>query len=217
MSSTYAYVRLSPKYQDFEAHVAEIKAAYPSAQLFQETGVKGYVPVEERPVYQIMYEQMQEGDTLVVWWIGALGRDFERCRDAINGILNKGVCIQTINQNLLFRPNCEMTGMMMKLLTGYAEADSRHRLAAAKFGREALRDDPDEWKQKFRGRRANKELHRLIASLLLEGKTLQEAAEGAQTSVSTVKRVKAKLSEMGEAGELRRRHKHHQADGDENK
>ncbi|EAS43028.1 recombinase family protein [Photobacterium profundum] len=209
MSNVVAYVRLSPKYKDFEAHVSEIKDAYPNVKLFTETGIKGYVPAEERPVFQSLDEQLQAGDTLVVWWISALGRDFECCNNTMRTLLAKGVHIQTINQSLSFTPDCVMTDVLMKLVQGYAEAESRYRRAAAEFGRKALRDDPEEWKAKFRGRRADKTRHQKIAALLLEGKTLQVVADEAQTSISTVKRVKAKLSEAGEVGDLRRRYKHH--------
>ena len=67
------------------------------------------------------------------------------------------------------------------------------------------RSVPQMWKQKFRGRPADKAKHQHLATLLLEGNTLQSVAEQCDVSLSTVKRVKAKLNQFDEEGSLRRR------------
>ncbi|PSU29047.1 hypothetical protein C9I99_25295 [Photobacterium lutimaris] len=70
-----------------------------------------------------------------------------------------------------------------------------------------MKQDPERWQQKFRGRPADREKHQQIAALLLEGDKLQQVADRYEVSLSTVKRVKGKLSQFDDEGTLRTRHK----------
>lgn len=82
---------------------------------------------------------------------------------------------------------------MLRLMKGYEEIETYQRLMAAELGRRKLKGNQEEWQAKFKGRRANHQLHQRIADLLTSDKTLQAIADETGASISTVKRVKAKF------------------------
>ncbi|MBD1572961.1 recombinase family protein [Vibrio sp. S17_S38] len=223
-NNTYGYIRISPKMKDVDSRIEQMQQYQSDLTLFKETGVRGNVVLLERPQYQLLAEKMIAGDTLVVWWLTEFSRQFDDCYKAIEGLLDKGIQIKTINQQLSLTPNSDSTQAVLQVLKGYADAETQHRLIAAEFGRRGLRIDKALWKEKFRGRRADKDQHQKIVTLLLEGKTLQAVADETGSSISTVKRVKAKYRDGDELGQMRgkecshkdhhgRRH-HRQHEGD---
>ncbi|ELB2964395.1 recombinase family protein [Vibrio parahaemolyticus] len=204
--TTYIYTRYSPKNKAHSEHLAALREAAPDALHFEDK-IRGCVPPSEREAFQKLSNTIQSGDTIVMWWLTAFGRDFSQALNAIRALLEKGVTLKTVCEPLTFEPDSEQTKTLLALLSGYGKVQIQHRLFAAEQGRQAIKDQPDLWKQKFRGRPADREKHRLIAALLLEGNTLLSVAEQCDVSLSTVKRVKAKLSEFDEDGALRTRKK----------
>ncbi|MEI8593553.1 recombinase family protein [Photobacterium sp. Hal280] len=197
MSALYGYIRLSPKMSDPEALIRQITGYDPELRLFRETGIRGNVPAEERPQYRALFDALKPGDQLIVRWLTDLGFHFDACHQTLQQLLDKGVIVHTVNQPLTFKPDCPVTDALLLMLKGYANSHTQHRLWAAEAGRDSLRQDQAAWKEKFRGRRANHEVHRQIAMLLRAGKTLQTVADETGVSLSTVKRVKAKMQHHG--------------------
>lgn len=210
----YTYSRFSPRNPDFQPHMAALKSAFPDA-IHIEDYARGRTPAMERPDFIGLVDTLQSGDTLAVHWLSSISRDFQQCQQAVQLLLDKNVTIQTTHPAMTITAGSETATAICLLLEGYGQADTRHRLRAAEMGRRALREDHDAWKEKFRGRPANKEKHMKIAGLLMEGKTLEEVAQVCDCSLSTVKRVKSKISGQDDEGVLRRRghgrHGHHHA------
>ncbi|MGO2508169.1 MAG: recombinase family protein [Vibrio hibernica] len=202
-NNTYGYIRISPKMKDVDSRIEQMQQDQSDLTLFKETGVRGNVALLDRPQYQLLVERLATGDTLVVWWLTEFGRQFDDCYKTIEGLLDKGIQITTINQQLSLTPNSDSTQAVLQVLKGYAEAETQHRLIAAEFGRRGLKADKALWKEKFQGRRADKEQHQKIVTLLLEGRTLQSVADETGSSISTVKRVKAKYRDGDELGQMR--------------
>ncbi|GAB6260960.1 recombinase family protein [Photobacterium sp. R1] len=200
MPTTYGYIRLSPKMTDPDAFIRQMTDASPDLRLFQETGMRGNVPAEDRPQYRALFDRLRPGDELVVRWVTDLGFHFDACRLTISNLLAKGVIIHTLNEPLTFQPDCPITDALLRMLKGYASSQTQQRLWAAEASRGILRQDPSAWKEKFRGRRANQAQHQQIAKLLQAGKTLQSVADEVGVSISTVKRVKAKMQQPDQAG-----------------
>ncbi|MFZ8769839.1 recombinase family protein [Vibrio harveyi] len=202
--ATFLYTRHSPKNRAYPEQLNALKAFVPEA-IHLEDKVRGCTPPAERQAFQQLLTTVQTGDTVVLWWLTAFGRDFSQALSTIQTLLNKGVTLKTVCEPLTFEPSSVQTQTLISLLSGYGQVQTQHRLFAAEQGRKALKDNPQMWKQKFRGRPADKAKHQHIATLLLEGNTLQSVAEQCDVSLSTVKRVKAKLNQFDEEGSLRRR------------
>ena len=206
--TTYLYTKFSPKNEHFEAQLEELNQQHPQATLFKDV-VKGRIPAMERPEFATLFAKLVEQDTLVVYWLTAFSKEMSQCQEVMQALLAKKVTIQTIKPALTIAPESEASKIVLNMLEGFAGAETRHRLRAAHQGREALRGDKAAWKEKFRGRPADREKHQQIATGLLEGKTLEEVAQECDCSLSTVKRVKAKIAEHDEMGGLRHRGRGH--------
>ncbi|EKO3842482.1 recombinase family protein [Vibrio harveyi] len=202
--ATFLYTRHSPKNRAYPEQLNALKAFDPEA-IHLEDKVRGCTPPAKRHAFQQLINTVQSGDTVVLWWLTAFGRDFNQALNTIQALLDQGVTLKTVCEPLTFEPGSVQTQTLISLLSGYGQVQTQHRLFAAEQGRKALKDNPQMWKQKFRGRPADKAKHQHIATLLLEGNTLQSVAEQCDVSLSTVKRVKAKLNQFDEEGSLRRR------------
>lgn len=185
------YLRVSPKVEDIDNRI-DVMTSETQAALYIERGIRGNVPLDERPEFQKAHAQLKAGDTLLIWWMTDFGLGFKLAYEVITELLSKGICVRTYHQNLIFKPNDQQTEAMLRLIKGYEEIETYQRLMAAELGRRKLKGNPSEWQAKFKGRRANHELHQRIADLLSSDKTLQAIADETGASISTVKRVKAK-------------------------
>ncbi|EOX4827045.1 recombinase family protein [Vibrio alginolyticus] len=211
--TTYLYTRYSPKNRAYQEHLNTLKAFAPEAQHFEDK-VRGCMPPTEREAFLHLLDSVRAGDTIVLWWLTAFGRDFSQALNTIKMLLDKGVTLKTVCESITFEPGSVQTQTLLTVLSGYGKVQTEHRLFAAEQGRQAIKEQPELWKQKFRGRPANKTKHQQIATLLLEGYTLQNVAEQCEVSLSTVKRVKAKLNEVDDEGGLRSRRQKSCLNGD---
>jgi DNA invertase Pin-like site-specific DNA recombinase len=211
--ATYIYSRYSPRNLAYSENLKILKELDPEAKHFEDQ-LRGCVPPAERLAFQQLVNIIQPGDTVIVWWLTAFGRDFNQSLNTINQLLDKKVTLKTVCEPMRFEPDSSETQTLLTLLAGYGKVQTQHRLFAAEQGRQAIKDQPEVWKQKFRGRPADKAKHQQIAILLLEGNTLQYVAEQCEVSLSTVKRIKAKLNDFDDEGGLRTRGKAGLSDGE---
>lgn len=203
---TYLYTRYSPKNKSYQGQVAAMRLLAPAAEHFQDK-VRGDIPPMERAAFKQLLSSVKSKDTVIIWWLTDFGHDFNQTLHTINHFLDKGVRLQTACELLVFEADSTQSHGLLALISGYGKVQTQHRLLAAEQGRNALKHDSGQWKQRFSGRPANKEKHQQIATLLLEGETLLSVAEQCGVSMSTVKRVKAKLGTFDDEGSLRRRGK----------
>ncbi|USD34757.1 MULTISPECIES: recombinase family protein [Vibrio] len=211
--TVYLYSRFSPKNQAYSQHLEQMQAAAPEAIHFQDK-VYGYIPPMERPEFVKLFNVLKANDTVVVWWLSVFGHDFSQALHVVERLYKKGVNVQTVCEPLRLEPNTIQGQTLLSLLSGYGQVQTQHRLFAAEMGRKQLKENPELWKQKFRGRPADKQKHRQIAELLMQGETLQNVTEQCGVSLSTVKRVKAKLQSHDDEGCLKRRVKGQPACGE---
>lgn len=213
MTTTYGYIRISPKIHDIDSRIEAFSQHSEDVTLFSETKIRGNVPLLERPAFSELSEKLEKGDELIVWWIDELGQEFANCVSNVKMLIDKGITIKTIVQDLEFKLDDQITDALVKMMQGFADSERHRRLFAAELGRRSLRKDSESWKAKFRGRQKNEGMHREIAQALFEGKTLQAVADETGASMSTVKRVKAKIKENDEMGHLRGRGRGHGGKG----
>ncbi|WP_010439629.1 recombinase family protein [Vibrio cyclitrophicus] len=200
-----AYLRVSTKDQQIASQEYDIKKQFPNAQIMaEEHGTSGTVPAAERAVLSRLIDPilgLRKGDTLIVWWVDRIGRDYEDAERVMRALLNRGVTIKTLNQSRTFAYAGDtmtdmVTNVQITMITAMAAAERETRLASAEAGRRALRGS-GKWDEAFQGRRPNsgkmKGKYEEILTLLAAGHSIRTTANLANVSVSTVQRVK-KLS-----------------------
>ena len=203
--ASYIYSRYSPKNTNHQQQLDALLAAEPNGEQIQDS-VRGDVKPMARDNFQHMFNKLADGDVVWVWWLTAFGHDFNIVQATVSALLEKGVTLKTLLEPLVFVPHSESSQVLLSLLSGYGNVQTRKRLLAAEHSRKAMKQDPELWQQKFRGRPADRQKHREIAAMLLEGHKLQHVADTCDVSISTVKRVKSKLSQFDDEGALRTRH-----------
>ncbi|MFL7019416.1 recombinase family protein [Vibrio cyclitrophicus] len=197
-----AYLRVSTKDQHIASQEYDIRKQYPTADIMpEEHGTSGSVPANERPVLSKLIDPilgLRKGDTLIVWWVDRIGRDYEDAERVIRDLLSRGVIIKTLNQSRTFQYTGDtmvdmITNVQITMITAMAAAERETRLASAEAGRRALRASGG-WSEAFKGRRPNSGLmkgkHEEILALLNNGHSIRGTASLAGVSTSTVQRVK---------------------------
>ncbi len=151
--TTYLYTRYSPKNRAYQEHLNTLKAFAPEAQHFEDK-VRGCMPPTEREAFLRLLDSVRAGgDTIVLWWLTAFGRDFSQALNTIKMLLDKGgVTLKTVCESITFEPGSVQTQTLLTVLSGYGKVQTEHRLFAAEQGRQAIKEQPELWKQKFRGR-----------------------------------------------------------------
>lgn len=197
-----AYLRVSTKDQHIASQEADIKKQFPNAEIMPEThGTSGTVPAGKRKVLSRLIDPilgLRKGDSLIVWWVDRIGRDYEDAEKVVRDLLARGVIIKTLNQSRTFEYTGDtmtdmITNVQITMITAMAAAERETRLASAEAGRRALRESGG-WDDAFKGRRANtgkmKGKHEEILALLAAGHSMRETASKVDVSLSTVQRVK---------------------------
>ncbi len=131
MTKHYGYIRISPKITDIDSRIQAFSTYNAGIELFTETGVRGGVPLTERPVFTELDKKLSQGDELIVWWIDELGKEFATCINNIKTLINRGVTIKTIVQDLEFKLDDQITNALVKMMHGFAESEKHRRLFAA--------------------------------------------------------------------------------------
>lgn len=212
-SLTLGYARTSTKHQSTASQLNELTEWSKSNgveldRVFVDAGISGSVPCLERDQFNRMASTLRKGDTLIVWWVDRLGRDYFDAKTTIETLLKRGVVVRTINQNMVFTYNGSTqdrmtTDIMITLLVGLAAAEKENRRASQDAGRAALKVEGavskktgKNWEQSFKGRKADTQRNEQIATLLIEGKlSIRKIADQVGCNPSTVQRIKKQLEE----------------------
>ena len=190
----FAYVRVSTKAQTIDSQVSDIQKSYPGIEISTDV-CSGTVPAIEREQLSRLLDKLRKDDVLIVWWIDRLGRDYRDSEKTIRDLLNRGVTIKTINQNMTFAYTGNdmqdmTTNIQLTMITAMAAAERKNRLASAEAGRQAIKQDPKLWAEKFSGRKRNDERTSKIIELLEQGLSVRKVAEAIGCNPSTVQRAK---------------------------
>ena len=87
------YARVSTKDQNLDLQVDALKSVG-SVKIYKEI-ISGARP--ERPVLDELLRNIRSGDVLVIWKLDRLGRSLKHLVDLVNGLINEGVDLQSIN------------------------------------------------------------------------------------------------------------------------
>ena len=121
----YGYARVSTKGQakegnGLESQKKEILKKYENAKIYEEsyTGTK-----TDRPVFNKVLEQLQEGDTLVVAKLDRLARNTIEGIRIVEDLFAKGVAVHVLNVGLL--ENTTMGKFFLTTMLAVAEMESK--------------------------------------------------------------------------------------------
>lgn len=185
------YCRVSTKGQldgnGLEVQEKEILDKYSNAEIVKEafTGAK-----TDRPIFNKLIEELQEGDTLVVTKLDRLARNTVEGIQIIEGLFNKGVSVHVLNVGLL--ENTTMGKFFLTTLLAVAEMERNMIIERTQAGKEIAKQDPN-----FReGRPKTYGVKQIDHALkLLESKTYKQVEELTGISKSTLIRARRKLNE----------------------
>ncbi|MDU5543954.1 MAG: recombinase family protein [Clostridium perfringens] len=132
----YGYTRVSTKGQakegnGLEAQKKEILKKYENAKIFEEsyTGTK-----VERPIFNKVLEQLQEGDTLVVSKLDRLARNTVEGIKIVEDLFKKGVAVHVLNVGLL--ENTTMGKFFLTTMLAVAEMERNTIIERTQAGKE---------------------------------------------------------------------------------
>lgn len=194
------YLRVSTKEQELERQERIIeeakKTGYYIANVYRE---KASGARADRPELQRMISELQDGDVVIAEKIDRISRlPLEEAMILVNTIKSKGAKLSIPGIFDLSDISAEATGVASIVLDAMQEL-------LLKISLQVARDDYEERRQrqkegisiakannKFKGRKANKQLHRMIVEFRSSGKSINKTAELLNCSVATVKNVWAK-------------------------
>ncbi|MFQ1000010.1 recombinase family protein [Gilliamella sp. BG6] len=194
------YLRVSTKEQELERQERIIddtkKQGYYIANVYRE---KASGAITNRPELQRMIAELQNGDVVIAEKIDRLTRlPLNEAINLINSIKSKGakLCIPDILD--LSELSSEASGVTKIVIDSMQDLLLKISLQVARDDYETRRQRQKEGvaiakaKGKFKGRKANLQLHRLIIECRSEGKSINKTAELLNCSPSTVKNVWSK-------------------------
>ncbi|MDU1258335.1 MAG: recombinase family protein [Clostridium perfringens] len=195
----YGYARVSTKGQakegnGLESQKKEILKKYENAKIYEEsyTGTK-----TDRPVFNKVLEQLQEGDTLVVAKLDRLARNTIEGIRIVEDLFAKGVAVHVLNVGLL--ENTTMGKFFLTTMLAVAEMERNTIIERTQAGKEIAKS-----KEGFKEGRpkaySKDQLDNALSMLSINGgdKSYKEVERLIGISKSTLIREMRKRKEMEE-------------------
>jgi DNA invertase Pin-like site-specific DNA recombinase len=175
------YARVSTADQNLDLQLQALKKAG-CQKIFREK-VSG--ATRQRPEFQLMLDQLRDGDVIVVWKLDRLARSTRDLLETMQTIRESGAKFQSISE-----PWADTTShagkMIMTVFAGIAEFERdliRERTGA---GREAAKKRGVQF---GRPRKLNSEQVQLVRRLLDEGKSVRDLAKTFDVHIATIYRL----------------------------
>lgn len=189
MGKIYGYARVSTKMQakdgnSLKAQEDEILSKYETATIYKEsfTGTK-----TDRPVFNEVIKQLNNGDTLVVTKLDRLARNTVEGIKIVEELFSKGVSVHVLNVGLL--ENTSMGKFFLTTLLAVAEMERNTILERTQAGKEIAKLNPN-FKEGRPKKFTNKQLDHAMDMLKNMSYTEVESITG--ISKSTLQREKKK-------------------------
>ncbi|OCG69497.1 resolvase [Gilliamella sp. Occ3-1] len=197
MKTARIYLRVSTREQELERQERIIddakKAGYYIANVYKE---KASGARFDRPELQRMISELQDGDVIIAEKIDRLTRlPLDEAINLIDSIKSKGarLCVPDILD--LSEISSDATGVTKIVIDSMQDLLLKIALQVARDDYEIRRQRQREGvaiakaKGKYKGRQANKQLHKLIIECRSSGKSINKTAELLNCSPATVKNV----------------------------
>jgi len=183
----YGYARVSTAAQGRDGNSLEDQVAalqkYGCQKIIEEafTG-----KTMERPKFQLLLEQLQEGDTLVVCKLDRFARTAIEGVQTVRELFERGVRVHILNMGLI--ENTLTGNLILTVMLAFAEYERGMIVERTQTGKAVARQDPS-----FRDGRPKKyttQQIRLALELLDQGRTYRQITELTGISKSTLIRAK---------------------------
>lgn len=194
------YLRVSTKEQELERQERIIddtkKQGYYIANVYRE---KASGAIANRPELQRMISDLQDGDVIIAEKIDRISRlPLDEALTLINSIKEKGAKLSIPDIFDLSELSSEASGVTKIVIDSMQDLLLKISLQIARDDYEIRRQRQKDGiaiaktKGKFKGRKANLQLHRLIIEWRSQGKSINKTAELLNCSPATVKNVWSK-------------------------
>ncbi|WP_221388651.1 recombinase family protein [Clostridium perfringens] len=186
----YGYTRVSTKGQakdgnGLESQKKEILKKYENAKIYEEsyTGTK-----TDRPVFNKVLKQLQEGDTLVVAKLDRLARNTIEGIKIVENLFTKGVAVHVLNVGLL--ENTTMGKFFLTTMLAVAEMERNTILERTQAGKEIAKSK-EGFKEGRPKKYTPKQIDHALSMLSVNGgdKSYKEVEEITNISKSTLIRA----------------------------
>ncbi|EOU1701661.1 recombinase family protein [Clostridium perfringens] len=186
----YGYTRVSTKGQakdgnGLESQKKEILKKYENAKIYEEsyTGTK-----TDRPVFNKVLKQLQEGDTLVVAKLDRLARNTIEGVKIVENLFAKGVAVHVLNVGLL--ENTTMGKFFLTTMLAVAEMERNTILERTQAGKEIAKSK-EGFKEGRPKKYTPKQIDHALSMLSVNGgdKSYKEVEEITNISKSTLIRA----------------------------
>ena len=180
----YGYARVSTVGQDLEAQIQMLRAEG-CEKIYSEkfTGTK-----KDRPKFQKLLSELNEGDTLVVTKLDRFARSAVDAIEIIRGLFDGGIKVHVLNMGLV--ENTPTGRLILTIMSGFAEFERDMIVERTKEGKEIAKQRDD-----FREGRPKKYTNKQIehALKLLQTHSYKQVEEMTGISKSTLIRAKRSL------------------------
>ena len=152
---------------------------------------------QKRKGFQDMSKVLREDDTVNVYELSRLGRNAIQLSSLLDEWSKRGIGLHVLKQpEFSFKAGSKLTTMqslMLSIMAHVAQMETELRKERQLSGIVAARESG-----KYKGKKANEELHAKIKECLLDGLSLNKTAEIAGCSKPTVIKIKKELKAAGE-------------------
>lgn len=153
MSNNYGYTRISTRHQESNTSLQEqkkelLKHNIPAKNIYSEiyTGTS----MDDRKVFQFLLDKMQPGDTLWATKVDRLSRNLFDYITLLKNLKDRNIKVKTLDLPLSTDENTYDLFQAMLIL--FADWEHKRRKSRQDAGMEALRESPELWKEKFKGK-----------------------------------------------------------------
>ncbi|WP_240910763.1 recombinase family protein [Thermococcus sp. MAR1] len=206
--AVFAYLRVSTSEQDINSQrqsilkkIRELGVNHEEVIWFKEEAMSGSVPALKRPIFSKLFEELEEGDILIVAELSRLGRSLNDVITLLNTLINeKRVRIVSVKENLDSAGDTMYFKIFSTIISLFADLEREFIRMRTKDGLERAR------KQGKRLGRPRKLNYKSILRLWEEGKSIQEIADLLDYKYSSVRKVIERMRKRGivEQGEQRK-------------
>ena len=183
----YGYARVSTAGQSKDGNSLEDQTRALQAYGCQEIVTEAFSGKSmERPQFSMLFQKLQEGDTLVVTKLDRFARTAIDGVSAVRELFNRGVRVHILNMGLI--ENTLTGNLILTVMLAFAEYERGMIVERTQTGKAAARQDPN-----FKDGRPKKftpEQIELALSLLEQGKTYRQITAMTGISKSTLIRAK---------------------------
>ena len=183
----YGYARVSTAGQSKDGNSLEDQTKALQAYGCQEIITEAFSGKSmERPAFSMLFQKLQEGDTLVVTKLDRFARTAIDGVSAVRELFNRGVRVHILNMGLV--ENALTGNLILTIMLAFAEYERGMIVERTQTGKAAARQDPN-----FKDGRPKKftpEQIQLALSLLEQGKTYRQITAMTGISKSTLIRAK---------------------------